>query len=24
VRVVREAYTHDLDGLVEAVQAASP
>lgn len=24
VRVVREAHTHDLDGLVEAVQAASP
>jgi len=24
VRVVREAQTHDLDGLVEAVQAASP
>ena len=24
VQVVREAHTHDLDGLVEAVQAASP
>ncbi len=24
VRVLREAHTHDLDGLVEAVQAASP
>jgi uroporphyrinogen-III synthase len=24
LRVVREAQTHDLDGLVEAVQAASP
>ena len=24
VQVIREAHTHDLDGLVEAVQAASP